>query len=207
MADKELSALTAATALGSSDLLLASVGGNSRKITFADMRASLALIEEYTGDGTTGTKTFSSIPGTFRELRLQWSVRSSVSATSESMNLTFNGDTGSNYDRQHVTGTGSTVNTAESLGATSVALTVSGNTATAGAVGGGTLDIPDYAGAVFHKTGLYQSSFKTATSSGGIGMRPGILHYRSASAISSLTLALASGNFMTGSKLRLYGIV
>lgn len=211
MADKALNGLTAATSIGAADLLyLENAGGNSRKITGANAAialGALTLIEEYSGNGSTGTKTFSSIPSTFRALRLDWLVRSSVSATSANLNLQINGDTSAIYDRQHLSATATTPAATESLAQTSATVgIVAGDTSASGCPGTGQLTICDYAATVFNKHGESVFSYKTSNSSGGFSLRLSGFEWRSTAAISSLTLALSSGNYMTGSKLRLYGI-
>lgn len=165
------------------------------------------LIEEYTADGTTGTKTFSAIPGTYRSLRLEWVGRSSQAATSTNITVQFNGDTASNYDSQLKAASATTLSASESLGATSALVgSLSAASATANYAGSGRLFINEYAGTTFFKSGQSQYSYQTGTASGNLTNRAYVIGWRSTSAITSMTVALASGNYVSGTKLRLYGI-
>jgi hypothetical protein len=165
------------------------------------------LIEEYVGDGTTGTHTFSSIAGSYRKLRLEWVARSSDAATSVNLFVRFNGDSSAIYDRQQLTGGGGSAAAAEGLGQTSVIIgTIAADGAAASYVGSGEMVLPDYAGTTFNKQGQTRHSFQTNTSTGTSSIRVSMIGWRSTAAISSITATLTGGNFKTDSKLRLYGV-
>jgi hypothetical protein len=212
MADKEVADLTAAGSLAFANSFHLIQSGNSREATMqqvADLMASLGmpvLIEEYTGDGTTGTKTFSAIPGTYNRLRLVWLARSSDAASTVNIAIQFNGDTGANYDRQQITANATVLAAAEGLGATSAVIaTITGAGATAGYAGSGELLIPHYAATTFNKQGRTEHAYQVGTATTNFQRRTSAIGWRSTAAITSITAALSAGNYITGSKLLLYG--
>ena len=166
--------------------------------------SGLVFIEETTPTGT--STSFSSL-GSYRHLRIEYSARGDQAATSTLVGITFNGDTGANYDRQVMNGAATTVTAGEALAATSAqAIVVSAASAASGNVGVGTIEILDYRGTTFHKGGTVTLGYKTSNSTGGFNVRTSTFAWRSTSAITSITLTLASGNFVTGSKFTLYGL-
>lgn len=164
----------------------------------------LTWIEEQTPTGT--SVTFSSL-GSFTHLKLIYSARGDQVATSTSMSLTINADGGSNYDRENISATTGTPGSAESLAQTSATIgTVAAASATSGFVGSGIIDFIDYRGTAFHKTGFAETQWRTGTGAGAYNQQSLRFHWRSTSAITSFTITLASGNFVTGSKFTLYGL-
>lgn len=165
---------------------------------------AIEKIAENTPTGT-GTTSFSSL-GSYTHLRLIYSVRGTQVATTSAMSLTFNSDGSSIYDRQQDFTHNATQSAAESLAQTSIGLTVSAASAAAGNVGMGVIEIINYRDTNLHKSGLLTYGYKSSNASDGFGNLQVAWQYRSTSAITSITLALGSGNFDTGSKLSLYGI-
>lgn len=163
------------------------------------------FIEEQTPSGT-GVVTFSAL-GAYTHLHIKWSARGTQSADNTVINLTFNGDTGSNYDRQLSQAFATTVSGSESLAATSAAVgNVVAANGTANAAGAGMIDIFDYRGTTFHKVVLATTGFPRLLTSGNFGWQAFTARWRSASAITSVTLTLASGNYVAGSKFTAYGM-
>lgn len=161
-------------------------------------------IEEQTPTGT--GVTFSAL-GAFTHLELVWSARGDQVAIETAINLTFNADTGNNYDRQLIAGAAAVLAGTETIAFANAALAfVSGASAPAGASGAGTAVIQDYRGTAFRKSVVSHYKYKTADASGGIRLRSHAIEWRSTAAITSIELALASGNFDTGSKFTLYGL-
>lgn len=161
-------------------------------------------IEEQTPSGT-GAVTFSSL-GSYTHLRIVYSARGTESATATTMELTFNGDTGSNYDSERVSFT-STIGFATQVAQTNAIIGfISAATATSNYASGSEIYIPDYRGTTFYKTAFATQSLLQAQSSGNIGTRLNAAFWRSTSAITSVTLTLTSGNYVSGSKFTLYGM-
>lgn len=167
--------------------------------------ASLALISEQTPSGT-GTVTFSSIPGTYRHLRIDFTARGTQTATSTVVNLQFNSDSGSNYDGERGLFT-TTATLAEQLGATSVnAILVPAATATSNYAASGVIDLPYYADTTFYKVFLARMHYLLAQTTTNVQTRFFNGIWRSTSAITQIDLILNSGNYVSGSKFSLYGV-
>jgi hypothetical protein len=149
---------------------------------------------------STGTVTFSSIPGVFRNLRLEYTARSDLSAA-EQMNLRFNGDSGANYAavRATVTGTNTTLWQGGTSQTQIAGYYIPGPGVAANYAGQGTIFISNYSGAVFYKAALIFWSYQDQ----GIEITKGT--WTNTGAITSITITIA-GNFVTGSLFTLYGI-
>ncbi len=72
--------------------------------------------------------------------------------------------------------------------------------------GTGVLRIFDYRGTAFQKGGVSNENLRRATPTGNQFTRQFSIGWRNTAAITSLTVTLASGNFVTGSKFSLYGV-
>jgi hypothetical protein len=159
-----------------------------------------------TGTGSSGTITFSSIPSTYQHLQIRCIVRNTSSSTAS--NLQLNNDTGSNYTRHEIQGTGSAVSASGSISQTSMlCFRPAVSTQTADCVGVAIIDIHDYASTSKYKT--IRSFFGVDTNSGSTTDRLLLTSglWLSTSAISTITLSLAaSNNFTTSSTFALYGI-
>jgi hypothetical protein len=168
--------------------------------------ASFVKIEEQTPSGT-GAVTFSSL-GSYTHLKIVYSARGTQAATSTAIDITVNSDTGANYDRQRMSAANTTVSAAESLGQTNMNRMVVAAAANApsGACGAGEITFYDYRGTTFHKAVIALDRWVTATASGGFNTETTAGNWRSTAAITSITLTLQSGNYVSGSKFSLYGI-
>lgn len=168
------------------------------------------LIEEKSPNGSTATETFAAIPGTYRDLVLLIYGRvTSTGAGNNVIYVQFNGDTGANYDWQAVYGAAATPHAAESLGtATPEVFDLPQVSALAGAAGAGRAEIPYYASTAFNKVMISNYSAKQGTSTGNILLVNAATHWRNSAAITSILVGvLTSGNFASGTKIALYGIV
>jgi hypothetical protein len=150
--------------------------------------------------------TFSSL-GAYTHLEILWSARGTEVAFSTNMDLTFNGDTGANYDRQLLSGNATTVAAAEAIAAANAVIgaipAASGATDMAGT---GVLRIFDYRGTTFQKGGISNENLHRGVLTTGIFTRQFSIGWRNTAAITSVTITLAAGNFVAGSKFSLYGI-
>lgn len=168
----------------------------------------MVLIEEHVTSGSSESSiTFSSIPGTYRHLWIVWSSRG-TNAAAQTFGARFNGDTASNYDAQSTTSFNNTsFSTGSSTAQTSArAGSIPPSGAPSGACGTGDIKISDYAGTTFHKSFVQTHGRKDATSSTGLVAEHGWGTWRSTSAITSITLLPAAGNFDVGSVFSLYGL-
>lgn len=156
--------------------------------------------------GTT-TFTFSSIPSTYKHLQIRYTARDARLIGINSFNMTFNGDTGSNYMRGHILyGTGSAAGaSALSTSFTSIqAGYEAAASAAANTFGVGVIDILDYANTNKYKTSRTLCG-TDLNGSGEIDFMSGL--YMSTTAISSITLTVAtSANWATNTSFALYGV-
>jgi hypothetical protein len=146
--------------------------------------------------------TFSSIPGTYRDLYLVTDI-SSGNASDGSQVLRFNSDSGSNYSTVSAEAQGSAVSsstlTTNGILDTFNVTTVTNNPAVI------VWHILDYSATDKHKSVLARESVATSRTAVGVGMIAG--RWANTSAISSITLvAQNSTTYAAGSTFALYGI-
>lgn len=148
------------------------------------------------GTGSSGTITFNSIPSTYKHLQIRAMV---ISADTDSYNVRFNSDTGSNYARHRLLGTGSGV--AASGTASTDRIQISNGTDTFPAPF--IADVADYASTTKNKTlRVFQGIDQNG--GGNIALYSGL--WMNTAAITSVTIFLNSGNYSSTSTFSLYGI-
>ena len=166
------------------------------------MPATYEPIASQTLGTGTSTVTFSSIPGTYTDLRLVAAIRTTSSAAYDALQFTINGDTGSNYSRTELNGTGSAATSSRQSNRSNLVVWYS----TPSALGASsfpifTLDLMSYANTSVNKTIL--SSY--ADSSNFVQRQVHL--WRSTSAITSLSFTPETGPaFTSGSTFSLFGI-
>jgi hypothetical protein len=166
------------------------------------------LISEQTPTGS-GVVTFSSIPGTYRHLRVRVTAASTVAASNSAINMTFNNDTGNNYQWQRIYGNNVSAVASNTAPAANIELGALPG-ATAPTNEANTVDalILNYTSTAFNKTAMIQSALRISAASTGIF----VFHYAGVwfpgtpVAITRLDVNLSSGNYVTGSIVSLYGI-
>jgi hypothetical protein len=159
------------------------------------------------GAGGQASIAFTSISSSYKHLQIRGIARTSVADTRESIKLTFNSDTGANYARHSLWGSGSA---ASAFGASSqnyVLLTdFAAANATSSIFGAAVTDVLDYQNT---------NKYKTVRSLGGVdlnaatdvydGLNSGV--WMNTNAVTSITLTPFSGsNFAQYSQFALYGI-
>jgi hypothetical protein len=143
---------------------------------------------------------------TYKHLQVRWAVRSDASgSTVRNFQLRMNGDTGSNYRRHWLVGTGSSVVSNEpGASETFIQLNqIPAASETANAFQGGVMDILDAYSTSKNKT-IRALSGWPGSSNQRIYLTSG-LRVNTAS-LTSLTFFLNSNSFVTGSRFSLYGI-
>ena len=148
------------------------------------------------GAGGSSSISFSSIPSTYAHLQIRCINRGGTSA-----NMTFNSDTGSNYARHYLEGTGSSAIAGGSSSTSNI--DAIDNTTTANVFAANIVDVLDYANVNKYKTSRILAGVDT-NGGGYVDLYSGL--WMSTSAISTVTINSAGGNFSQYSTFALYGI-
>ncbi len=130
--------------------------------------------------------TFSSIPGTYRDLVL---VVNHTKSTLTGLYIRYNGDAGANYSGVYMVGGGSYLTSG-----------LSTEPGYADTLSTQVLQVMDYSATDKHKTSLLRSDHAAGQTVAWA------LRWANTSAITSLAFVTASGTFQTGSTFALYGI-
>ena len=158
------------------------------------------------GSGGASSIDFTSIPGTYTDLCIKASLRSTVSQTNDYGIIQFNGDTGSNYPWLQLAGNGNAASTSSGTSTGALVLRYSAANATANTFGSDELYIPNYAGSSYKSisTDTVSENNGSAASDAIASLWAGL--WNNTAAITSLSLKPASGNFVQYSTAVLYGI-
>jgi hypothetical protein len=155
----------------------------------------------------TGTVTFSTISGSYTDLRVVVRGRSTVGATNDLVNVRFNNDSSAIYDYQYLRGNNGTASAAGSAAQTSFAAgNIAGATSTANVADMVDFTVYGYAQTTFDKVVKGTYSIKQSNSATGFFVNEINGWYRSTSAITRVDVILGSGNFAGGTVVSLYGI-
>ena len=146
--------------------------------------------------------TFSSIPSTYTDLRIAFTVFR-TSALNVTVLVQFNGDTANNYSFTDIYGTGSLAQSFRETSVARLALFADGGVSNLASIPGfATIDLFSYAGST-NKTVLMTGS-ADLNGSGVVDRAVGL--WRSTSAINSIKI-YATNNFDVGTTATLYGIL
>lgn len=168
--------------------------------------AGPVLLIDQAGNGTVGTYTFSSLSGVFNNLVLEITARSDNASAGTNCFIRLNGDTGANYDTVTHRADNATASSAPSAGQTSMFVgEIPAATAIAGEAGNIIITIPLYAATTFRKDALIRSGRKTSDAVAGLRSDTIYGCWRNTAAITSVTVLITAGNFITGSRIRGYG--
>lgn len=178
----------------------------------SDWEASQPVIRQLASGNlvsSSATISISSIPATYRDLRLVITVRSDFAATNANLYIRANSDTtAANYFSQYVAGTGAAGVAQENNGSTAsiTNVNVPGATSPSNTFAGGVYTFHNYASASYVKTvtGILGHRFTTGASSNVIYTSSGI--WNSTAALNAITLALSAGSFVAGTSYTLYGL-
>lgn len=213
MADSKVADLTAVTTLDGDELLyiVDSPSGTpaDRKVT-AKVLSGIRLIDEQELGSSAATITFSSIPATYRHLRVMIAGRQVEAVAFDYVGIRFNGDTAANYNWQTDYSSNATGTAAPGAGASVIlAGYLPGSSAPAGFAGALSADIYDYRSTTFHKLVTTQSaSFQAAAAAASWAHAlNGAGSWENTAAITSVALNAGAGNFATGTVASLYGLV
>jgi hypothetical protein len=156
------------------------------------MASTYSQIATQTLGSSATTVTFSSIPQTYTNLVL---IIDGTSSVQMDLNFRFNSDTGSNYSRTYLLGTGSSTASGRDSNGTSLPIG-SLNTSQSNCI----INFNQYSNTTTYKTVLERANQAQSVVNTIVGL------WRSTSAISSITITAGGGNILTGSVFSLYGI-
>lgn len=155
---------------------------------------------------TDGTIDIQSIPATGSDLVVSLIGRATVAATSDTLNLLLNNDSGGNYYRERLSGTAATPAAAETLAASALACgALPAASAAAGLFGCLQITIFGYTSTTWQKLILFEQfgSFGTLTGNQVLGAAGGL--WASTAVVNRLTFSCASAaNLLTASTARVY---
>ena len=163
------------------------------------MPATYEPIATTTLSSATTTLAFTSIAGTYTDLRVVVFVKAS-SAGAVAPLMQFNSDTGTNYSYTRITGDGTTA--ATNRGVNSSSIQIGTGSVAASGVGLWSADIFSYAGSTYKTVLLGQ--FTDANGSGMVANAVNM--WRSTSAITRIDIS-AGNDFDIGTTATLYGIL
>jgi hypothetical protein len=156
------------------------------------------------GSGGAASIDFTSIPGTYTDLVIKYSLRSNVSGVNESVGLRFNSDSGANYSYKRLYATGSATGSDSPGSNYSWGGYVAGNTSTANTFGNGETYIPNYAGSTA-KSNSADGVGETDATTAYMSLHANL--WNSSSAINAITLLPINGTAWNQySTATLYGV-
>jgi len=141
----------------------------------------------------TASVTFSSIPGTYTDLRIIYATTASADAGNY---IRYNSDSGSNYSRTNLYGNGSSAGSDRQTSQTGIY----GPFTMSSAITSNTIDIMNYSNATTFKTCLVRAGAANNSTLATVGL------WRSTAAITSVVITCDGANFASGSTFSLYGI-
>lgn len=157
-----------------------------------------------TTTGSVASLTLSSIPA-FANLRLTWHTRSDTAATTTTVLMRVNGDTGNNYERQYIEANSTVVSAGQQGSQSSIILaSIPAASATTNYWGGGSATVTGWNNPGGFPVVVAHAAGFVTTSSSLNGIYTG--QYNSATTYTSITLLPSAGNFVSGSVFSLYGM-
>lgn len=172
----------------------------SSRLTVSGAYESIATV---TGDGSSASVTFSSIPSTYKHLQLRVLVRDANSNNSQYV-FYFNAGASPTYGSHRLTGNGSTVTATGSASNAEMQYAAFTGTMATSTYGVAIIDVIDYASTTKNKT--IRSHFGyDSNGAGTIGLSSAV--WVTTNAVTGITFYNANNNGLaTGSVFSLYGI-
>ena len=166
------------------------------------MATTYTLISSVTvGSGGAANIEFTSIPATYTDLNVFFSIRGSQSQTYQQLQITFN-NSSSGYSQRNLYGGGSSASSSSSSGS-SFSCDGNGSTSTASTFGNASLYIPNYAG-----SNNKSASFDGVTENNATAADAELYAFlwSNSAAITSIKIAAATGTLNQYTTAYLYGI-
>jgi hypothetical protein len=149
------------------------------------------------------------LPTTYRHLVVKMQARGDAAATGTGMICQFNGDTtAANYQYQRLLGVATTVTATEGFGSLAGCYlgAITASTAPAGLATSKHVDLVNYGGSTFNKQTIVHGADTEGTTSGSNSAELYIANWRNVAAITRIVFLPTTGNFITGTRLTLYGL-
>lgn len=159
--------------------------------------ATYVPIATQTLGSAAATVTFSSIPGTYTDLVL---IISAKGSTQNYPSLRFNSDTGSNYSRTILSGSGSAASSDRGTNATAANINYLASTDTSNFNYVSITNIMNYSNSTTYKTQI------TRANNASTGVDAVVTLWRNTNAITQIDCIMNTGNYASGSTFSLYGI-
>lgn len=168
------------------------------------MATTVKLIAKSVLGSSASSISFTSIPGTFTDLMLVCSLRSSQADTVGYAGIQFNGDTGSNYSGRYLNGNGSGTPGSASYTSTRIyGQGTGGDSSTSNTFSSMEFYIPNYAGSTNKSVSLTNVNETNATAA-YMTIVAGL--WSNTAAITQIDLLYPGYNFLANSSAYLYGI-
>lgn len=209
MANSTISGLTNAGTLTGTERVPIVQGGSTVDCTtqaIGNLSSARVLLDTKTGTGSSGTISFTSIPSTYNAVEIVFLGRSTAAASTDSIYVQVNGDTGNNYSRQIDWSNNSTATAYGTSGSPSgYPGYMPAASASAGAYGVMRMIVPFYAESTFSVIGS-QITFAFNNAANATYRMDATSVWHNTAALNRIDLNLLSANWTTGTKARLYGI-
>lgn len=180
---------------------------NTVQTTAAGAGAYVQLYDNTLGAATAGWDVFSGLGG-YNHLKLVVTIRGDAAVSAQQFMIRLNGDLTASYDWQRMYSNTAAMNAAESVGDTKfLGGWYPANTASASTVGSAEILIPNYTDASFQQTLTSTGSATFSTASGGFYTFQYGGQWRATAAITRVQILPETGNFVTGSRLTIYGLL
>jgi hypothetical protein len=188
--------------------LLSLSGSATVAIVMRQQDLSLQRLAPTVSPSGTGTVTFSSIPQTCRHLMIIGQARSDKAGTgADTINMTFNSDTGANYAEQATYSNNTTASGERATGQTAMKIA---QCSTAGDAANYPcnfiIKIPNYVGTTFYKGALSHYELVANSTIADIYNFNASCTWASTAAITRVDLVISGGNYVSGSQFDLYGL-
>jgi hypothetical protein len=168
------------------------------------MANTMTLIASSTvPSGGAASISFNSIPATYTDLVIKWSVRTDYGATRTGFRIAVN-SISTGYTSTYLLAYSTTVTSGTDSAAYWIAEYIDGTGATANTFGSGELYLPNYAGSQNKSASM--ESVAEGNSATDTGMYIKALLLSNTAAVSSLTMTANAGNFVNNTSFYLYGI-
>jgi hypothetical protein len=156
------------------------------------------------GSGGAADITFSAIPNTYTDLVVKVSSRSAAAGINDTISLQFNGDTGANYSRRQLYGTGSAAGSDSQSGMDRAqSAPTNGNGSTANTFSSTEFYISNYSGNT-QKSISSESVQETNAATAYMGLMANL--WTGTAAVSSIKIFAQGGNLLQYTTAYLYGV-